>query len=124
MKKVIALSIVLAALASYPALACDAAKAASQTVAQEAGKEVTLTGWISDQCCAAKNAHKEGAGCVKACAKHGAKLVLYTGEKSYVLSDQKAALEHAGRHVQVTGTVTRDGSLEVTKIVPTEKDNV
>lgn len=124
MKKLLALAIALAAVGSYPALACDKEKAAAQVAAHEVGTQVTVTGWITDHCCAAKNANKEGAGCVKACAKHGAKLVLYTGEKTYVLADQKAALEHAGRRVQVTGTVTQDGSLAVTKIVPTEKDKV
>jgi uncharacterized protein DUF5818 len=128
-KKLVALTLALAfaAVLSVPAFACDKDKAEAQTAmaaVQPAGTEVSATGWITDKCCMAKNANKEGADCVKACAKQGAKLVFFTGEKSYVLADQKAALDHVGHEVQITGTVADDGSLKVTKIQSTEKEKV
>ncbi len=126
MKKLVALTLALAfaAVWAVPVLACDKDKASTQAAVQQAGTEVSATGWITDKCCMAKNANKEGADCIKACAKQGAKLVFYTGDKHYVLADQKAALDHVGHEVQVTGTVAEDGSLKVTKIQTVEKEKV
>src|SRR5262249_15115036 len=76
----------------------------------------TLKGWIADSYCGAKNANAEGAGCAEACVKNGAKLVLVSAGKTYQLSDQKLALEHLGREVDVTGTVENE-TITVTRIV-------
>lgn len=80
------------------------------------GKETTLTGWISDSCCGARNANAEGAGCTKACIKNGSKAVLVVGDKVYTIKgDSKQYADHAGKEVKVTGTIDGD-SLEITKI--------
>jgi hypothetical protein len=68
------------------------------------------TGWITDEHCG-KTGAKEGHGsCAAKCAKDGAALVLYNtaDEKLYKLDDQKAAKEHAGEKVTVTGSVDGD----------------
>lgn len=68
-------------------------------------REVTLTGWITDEYCGASNATAEGAGCAKACAEKGADMMLYSGGKLYRITDKKMALEHVGHEVVVTGTL-------------------
>ena len=40
--------------------------------------------------------------------------------KTYNLSNQKLATEHAGHQVEVTGTIDKDGMITVDKIVPVE----
>ena len=46
------------------------------------------------------------AECTTACIfAHGAMYVLFDGDEVYVLSDQQAPAEFAGRKVRVTGTV-------------------
>lgn len=68
------------------------------------------SGWIVDEHCGATGA-KEGHGsCALKCAKDGAALVLYNDgdKKLYKLSDQKAALDHAGQKVTVKGSVDGD----------------
>jgi hypothetical protein len=105
MKRLVTLGSVLAlALALLaPALAGDAGA-------------TTLTGWIADSYCGAKNANAAGAQCTRDCVAKGAKLVLVAGGKTYGLSDQKLALEHVGHEVAVTGTVDKDGNVAVAKI--------
>jgi len=88
---------------------------AAPALAGEAGA-TTLTGWISDSYCGAKNANAAGAQCARDCAAKGAKLILVADGKTYNLSDQKLALEHVGHEVAVTGTVDKDGNVTVAKI--------
>ena len=87
----------------------------SSVFAADSGS-TTLTGWIADSFCGAKNANAAGAQCARDCYAKGAKLVLVTGGKTYNLSDQKLALEHVGHEVAVTGTVDKDGNVAVAKI--------
>lgn len=105
----LALMISLALLVSFPALA------------GEDGKQVKLTGWITDEWCGAKNANAEGKQCALDCAKKGSALVLYSDGKTYKLSDQKAALEHVGVEVTVSGSLAEDGTVKVTAIEETKK---
>jgi hypothetical protein len=105
MKRLISLGSVLAlamALAA-PAFAGDAAK------------PTAVKGWITDSFCGANNANAAGAQCAKDCYKKGAKLELVADGKTYQLSDQKAAFEHIGHEVVITGTLDND-TIKVEKI--------
>jgi hypothetical protein len=85
------------------------------------GKEATMTGWISDANCGAKNANAEGAGCAKACIKGGAAAVLVVDGKVYTIKgDGKKYADHAGKEVKVTGMVEGD-TIEITKVEPAKK---
>ena len=107
MKRSLALVAVLVLALAVPAVA--------------GAKEVMLTGYITDEYCGAKNANADGVGCAKACAKKGSELAIYADGKMYRLSDKKAALEHLGYEVIVTGTLEEDGSVKVATIAKAEK---
>ena len=83
--------------------------------AADAAQPTMLRGWITDSYCGAKNANAEGAACARECHKGGAKLELIADGKAYQLSDQKAALDHLGHEVVVTGTLEKD-AIRVVKI--------
>lgn len=83
----------------------------------------TFTGIITDAMCVKD--HKSmnmGADdeCTRACAtKHGAKLVLFDGKKTYKLSDQETPHKFAAKRVTVTGTLyEKTGIIKVDKIEP------
>jgi hypothetical protein len=85
--------------------------------AKDAGKEVRLTGYITDEWCGAKNANPEGAGCARDCAKKGSELAIYSDGKLYRLSAKDKALEYLGVRVVVTGTLDAEGkAVEVRSI--------
>ena len=86
-----------------------------------AAKDVKLVGWVSDSCCAAKNANAEGKSCILECHKNGSALVFFSDGKTYKLADEKAALDHVGHEVEVTGTGGDDGILKIASIAPTKK---
>ena len=86
------------------------------------GDEVTLTGWITDSCCLAKNANSQGKDCTIACHKKGSALMLHAGDKDYKIDDQKTALEHVGHEVVVKGTLNEEGVLKVASIAPSKKE--
>jgi hypothetical protein len=70
----------------------------------------SLTGWISDDMCGAKNA-EGSAECASRCVKeHGAKYVFVneSDKNVYTIDAQDKVAPHAGHHVVVKGTV--DGS--------------
>jgi len=108
MSLVCVLTLVLAATAA--AFAVDAA-----------AQPTTVKGWITDSFCGAKNANAAGAQCAKDCYKKGAKLELVADGKTYQISDQKAALDHVGHEVVVTGTLDND-TIKVEKIEAAKKD--
>jgi len=108
MSLVCVLTLVLAATAA--AFAADAA-----------AQPTTVKGWITDSFCGAKNANAAGAQCAKDCYKKGAKLELVADGKTYQISDQKAALDHVGHEVVVTGTLDND-TIKVEKIEAAKKD--
>ena len=80
------------------------------------GDEVTLTGWITCEYCGKANANASGKACVLACANKGAKLLLFSGEQLYGLSEQGLARKHLGHEVVVTGTLEGERSLRVIRI--------
>ncbi len=97
------------------------AMTASAFAGDAAAKPTTMKGWITDSFCGAKNANAAGAQCAKDCYKKGAKLELVADGKTYQISDQKAAAEHIGHEVVITGTVDQD-TIKVDKIETAKKD--
>ena len=91
------------------------------TLAGGATAPTTVKGWISDSYCGARNANAEGATCARDCYKKGAKLELHADGKTYQISDQKAAFDHIGHEVVVTGTLDKD-TIKVEKIEAAKKD--
>jgi hypothetical protein len=82
----------------------------------------TFTGIITDDMCA-KGDHKamnmgSDPKCVTECIKGmNGKYVLYDGQNSYVLSDQKAPAKFAAQKVTVTGTLDeKTKTIAVSKI--------
>lgn len=112
-------ALALACFVAAPALAGpqhghDHAKGEAHAHGQ--AKEVTMTGWISDANCGAKNANAEGAGCAKSCIKGGAAAVLVVDGKVYTIKgDGKKYMDNVGKQVKVTGMV--DGDTIVIKSV-------
>jgi len=104
-------------------LALVLALGAVAIAADTAAKPTAVKGWITDSFCGAKNANEAGASCAKACYKNGAKLELVADGKTYQISDQKAAFEHIGHEVVITGTVDND-TIRVDKIEPSKKEKV
>ena len=70
----------------------------------------TFTGTVTDSMCAQADHAQMRMGstdaeCTVACIfAHGARYVLYDGSEVYMLSDQQAPEEFAGKRVTVTGT--------------------
>jgi len=93
---------------------------ASAFAGEAAAAPTAMKGWIVDSFCGAKNANADGQGCAKDCYKKGAKLELVADGKTYQISDQKAAAEHLGHEVVITGTVDKD-TIKVNKIEAAEK---
>lgn len=97
-----------------------------------AQKQQTITGEVMDSSCAKMGSHEmmekqhnmpanaaSDKSCTLACAKNGAKLVLYdpSTKTAYELDDQKKAEQFAGEKVMVTGAVDQgNGTIHVAKI--------
>ena len=112
MKRLISLGSMIALVLAMTAAAFAADAAAQPT---------TMKGWITDSFCGAKNANEAGATCARDCYKKGAKLELVADGKTYQISDQKAAFEHIGHEVVITGTLDKD-TIKVDKIEAAKKD--
>ena len=107
--------------ASVAALAAFVLLLALPAFAGEAGKEVTLTGYITDKWCGAANANAEGADCARACAKKGSEMAIYSDGQLYILSDKEMALANLGHKVRVKGTLAEDGKVQVSSIEKVEQ---
>src|SRR5271165_2462583 len=83
-----------------------------------AAKDMTWNGWISDSKCGAKGANPEHAACAKTCIEAGEKPVFVTDKDQKVvgIANPDAVKGDVGHHVQVTGTMNSDGSLQVAKV--------
>jgi hypothetical protein len=79
------------------------------TVAMAAG-DSSWTGYITDAKCGAKAAHEGASQCTIKCVKDGERLVFVddADKKVYAIADQTKAVDHAGQHVTVKGTVDGD----------------
>jgi len=84
----------------------------------------TWTGTISDSMCGAThkamlehNKNLTDRSCTEACVKGGAKYVFASGDKVYMLENQKdaALAQYAGQKVTITGELQGD-SIKATKI--------
>jgi hypothetical protein len=84
---------------------------------QNAAKNGTWSGIVTNDKCGAKDASEQGAGCTKGCVARGAKLALYDtdNKKVYVLDPQDKATGHEGHDVTVQGTLDGD-TIHVTSI--------
>jgi hypothetical protein len=83
-----------------------------------AAKDMTWSGWVSDSKCGANGANASHEACAKKCVGAGEKPVFVTDKDQKVIAvDNPAALqEHLGHHVQVTGTMTANGSMHVDSV--------
>ena len=74
----------------------------------------TMTGYIVDEKCGAKDASAAGAACAKKCIQAGAKAVFVSdADKSVLKLDNPDATKgHEGDHVNVSGSV-KDGVLHI-----------
>jgi serine/threonine protein phosphatase PrpC len=99
MRKVLLICLALSFLFALSAMAFD-----------DMGKSMTVNGWVADAKCGAKMGSAAGAACAQKCAAAGEKLVIVTDgdSKVYAIDNQDALKGHAGHHVAVTGTVSKD----------------
>ncbi len=76
----------------------------------KAGKTSTYTGWVSDEKCGAANASADKAACAQKCIEAGQKPVFVSDKDKTVwnVDNPDAIKEHAGHHVQVTGTLNNN----------------
>jgi hypothetical protein len=124
MKKLAAVLAVVALLGTPFAVACDKGKegAATQAVGTDgSGKEVTLTGYLTDSYCGAANASAKGKACAIDCIKKGAKVQLYANNTLYTLDKVDTVEGKVGVEVKVTGVLDETtntikvGSIETAK---------
>jgi hypothetical protein len=108
-------------IVSGTVLALAVALSGAVYAADAAAQPTSVKGWITDSFCGAANANEAGAKCARDCYKKGAKLELIADGKTYQISDQKAAFEHIGHEVVITGTLDKD-TIKVEKIEPAKKD--
>jgi hypothetical protein len=81
-------------------------------------KDQTWDGWISDSKCGAKGANASHEACAKKCIGAGEKPVFVSDKDQKVVqvSNPDALQEHIGHHVQVSGTMDKDGTMHVDKV--------
>ncbi len=85
--------------------------------AYAAGKDASMTCWVSDAHCGAKGNNASHASCAKACVKGGEKAVFVSDKdgKVYAITNQDAVKDHVGDHVTVTATAKGD-ALDISKV--------
>jgi uncharacterized protein YbjT (DUF2867 family) len=122
MKRLAAVVAMLALVGGSYAVACDKAEAVVQAAGTAIeGKEVELTGYLTDSNCGAKNAHAEGKACALKCLKGGAKVQLLVEKTLYTLDKVESAETKLGEKVTVTGlldettNVIRVDSIKIVK---------
>ena len=101
--------------------ACDMEKGAAQAAVNtdNATKQVSLTGYLTDSNCGKANAHAEGKNCALKCIKSGAKVQLYANDTLYTLDKVDAPESKLGTEVTVTGLL--DEATNVIKVSSIEK---
>lgn len=77
----------------------------------------TYDGWLSDSKCGVKGANAGHAQCAKKCVENGEKPVLVTDkdQKIVAIANPDAISADVGQHVEITGSMTSNGSLHVDK---------
>lgn len=83
-----------------------------------APKDKSMSGWISDSKCGAKGTSASHEACAKKCIGAGEKPVLVTDKDQKVvpIDNPDAVSSDVGQHVEVSGTMTSNGSLHVAKV--------
>jgi hypothetical protein len=92
------------------------------TLALTAAASKTWTGWISDSACGAKGANADHVACAKKCVNEkGGSWVFVDAKTNKVIpiANQSAvnADNDLGHEVKVTGTIGKDGSVTVDKVM-------
>ena len=92
------------------------------SVAFAADKGSSMTGWVADEKCGAKDASADKAACAKSCIGRGSAPVFVSDKDKEVFKvDNPDTLKsHAGEHVKVSGEV-KDGTLHVDKVAAAGK---
>jgi hypothetical protein len=88
--------------------------------AQDAGKETTLTGVVSDAMCGAHHTMKgmSDADCTRMCVKAGQGYALVVGDKVYSVAGHPSEFDkYAGQKVSVKGKLSVD-ALAVESVKP------
>lgn len=88
-----------------------AMSAAQETKPATKAKSQKISGWITDEkCAAAKGTEASHVDCAKKCIGSGVAAVFVTDKDKKILKidNQDAAKGHEGHHVKVTGQVTGD----------------
>ena len=103
MKKIAAVLAVLALVPLAGAFACDhdKDKTSQAAPAPAVGKDVVLTGYLTDSKCG----ESHSKSCPMDCLKKGAKLQLHADAKVYTLEKVEAPETHFGYQVKVTGVL-------------------
>lgn len=83
------------------------------------GKQVTLTGVVTDAMCGGKHMMSgDDAKCVRTCVKSGSQYALLVRDKVYPMKGKEAELDRlAGQNVTVTGDLS-DSVLNVSSVTP------
>jgi len=88
--------------------------------AQDAEKDTTLTGIVSDALCGAKHSmmNMSAADCTRMCVKGGQSFALVVGDKTYNLRGDSAELDkYAGQKVILKGKLKGD-TVAVDSVTP------
>ena len=108
---------------------------AGVVVANAEKKDVRVTGWVSDESCAAEHRKPGGEDCVKMCIKGAPhlnpewtaqRMVFVTdGEPALWVVENPEALEgYEGKHVRISGQLDSDNlTVRVSKTTPIDKEN-
>ncbi len=116
MKRFVAIAAILVFVGGGVAVACDKENAAVQAAAPVVdGKEVVLTGYLTDSHCGKSNAHASGKACAVKCMKSGAQVQLRVAETLYTLQKVDSPEAKLGQKVVVTGILD-----EATKTIRVE----
>jgi hypothetical protein len=78
----------------------------------------TVTGWVSDEKCAAAGAKAEHADCAKKCAEGGKALVVVNDKDQsiWTVKNPEVLKGHEGHHVKLSAEVLPDNALQVEKV--------
>jgi hypothetical protein len=77
-----------------------------------------MTGWVSDDRCAAKGANAQHEACAKKCVAAGEKpvLVMDSDGKVVPIDNPDAVKDVLGKHVAVKGAMTSGGSVHIASV--------
>ena len=123
MKRFVAIAAIFVFAGGAVAVACDKEDAAVRAAAPVVeGKEVVLTGYLTDSHCGKSNAHATGKACAIKCLKSGAQVQLLVEETLYTLQRVDSPEAKLGEKVIVTGILDETTrTIRVESIKPAKK---